>query len=76
MNGEAADNDDFQRTIAQAKGGVYVVIALLGYGTEHDKAERAYRQIEQSNAAHVRVLSFANETNPQTLADALLKMIA
>lgn len=75
-DGEAADNDDFQRTIAQAKGGVYVVIALLGYGTEHDKAERAYRQIEQANPAHVRVLSFANETNPQNLADSLLQMIA
>lgn len=75
-DGEASDNDAFQRTISQAKGGVYVVIALLGYGAEHDKAERAYRRIEQENQAHVRVLSFANETNPQSIAEALLQMIA
>lgn len=75
-DGEAADNDAFERTIAQAKGGVYIVIALLGYGAEHDKAERAYNQIAQNNPAHVKVLSFANETNPQNIASALLEMIA
>jgi hypothetical protein len=74
-DGEADDTDRFAQAISAASGGVYIVVALLGYGTEHDRALNAYKAIENTNA-HVRVLTFGGETNPQVIADALLRMIA
>ncbi len=74
-DGEADDTDQFAQAIAQASGGVYVVLAIIGYGPDHDAALRAYQAIEQNNA-HVRVLPFASETDPQVIARALLRMIA
>jgi hypothetical protein len=74
-DGEADDTDQFARTISNLTGGVYIAIVLIGYGPDHDRAEAAYRAIE-SNNAHVKVLSLAGETDPQTIADALLRMIA
>jgi hypothetical protein len=74
-DGEADDTDPFAHAIAGAAGGVYVVVALIGFGAEHDRALAAYRSIEANNA-HVKVVTLAGETNPQTIADALLRMIA
>ena len=74
-DGEADDTDRFAQAISGAAGGVYIVVALIGYGSEHDRALAAYRRIEETNA-HVKVITFASETNPQTIADALLRMIA
>jgi hypothetical protein len=74
-DGEADDTDRFAQALAGAAGGVYVVVALLGFGAEHDRAMGAYKRIEENNG-HVKVVSFASETNPQTIADALLRMIA
>lgn len=74
-DGEADDTDQFAQAIAGAAGGVYIAIALIGYGAEHDRALAAYRHIEAHNA-HLKVLTFASETNPQVIADALLRMIA
>jgi len=74
-DGEADDTDQFAQTLAQAKGGVYVCIAILGYGQEHDRAFQVYKQIAAQNN-HVRVVSFGSETNPDTVADGLLSMIS
>jgi hypothetical protein len=74
-DGEADDTDQFAQTLAQAKGGVYVCIAILGYGQEHDRALQVYKQIEAQND-HVRVVTFGSETNPDTIADGLLSMIS
>ncbi|MDB5073906.1 MAG: hypothetical protein JWO42_85 [Chloroflexi bacterium] len=73
-DGEALDTDSFADAIAAASGGVYVVIALLGFGDEHDRALAAYQAIEQRNA-HVKVLTLSGETNPEVIADTLLRMI-
>ncbi len=73
-DGEADDSDAFARAIQKASGGVYVTLAIIGYGPEHDAAMRSYQQIEAQNA-HVKVLPFAAETDPQVIARALLKMI-
>lgn len=73
-DGEAEDTDAFSKMIAKAGGSMYVVLAIIGYGHEHDKALRAYQQIAQQNV-HVKVLPFAGETNPETIASALLRMI-
>jgi hypothetical protein len=73
-DGEADDSDAFGRAIQKASGGVYVALAILGYGPEHDAALRSYQQIEAQNA-HVRVLPFGSETDPQVIARALLRML-
>lgn len=73
-DGEADDADQFGHAVAQASGGVYFALAIIGYGPEHDAALRQYKAIEEKNA-HVRVLPFAAETDPNVIARALLKMI-
>jgi hypothetical protein len=73
-DGEADDSDAFGKAIQKASGGVYVALAILGYGPEHDAALRSYQQIEAQNA-HVRVLPFGSETDPQVIARALLRML-
>lgn len=70
-DGEAEDTAQFAQTLAQAKGGVYVCVAILGYGSEHDKALQAYKQIEAQND-HVRVVTFGSETDPEAIAQGLL----
>src|SRR5579864_5403058 len=42
-DGEADDTDRFAQAIAGASGGVYVVIALIGFGNEYDRVLAAYR---------------------------------
>ncbi len=74
-DGEADDTDRFAQAVSGASGGVYVAIALIGFGTEYDRVLAAYRKIEENNG-HVKVLVFGGETNPQVIADALLRMIA
>lgn len=73
-DGEADDTAQFAQALSTASGNVYVVLAIVGYGPDHDAALRAYQAIEQNNA-HVRVLTFASETDPQVIARSLLRMI-
>lgn len=73
-DGEADDTAQFAQALAQASGGVYAVLAILGYGPDHDAALHAYQSIEQNNS-HVRVVTLASETDPQVIAQTLLRMI-
>jgi hypothetical protein len=74
-DGEADDTEAFKNTVARAAGSMYVALAIIGHGTEHDRALQAYQQVEAQNA-HVKVLPFAGETDPSIIANALLRMIA
>ena len=60
--------------MARSAGSMYTVLAIIGYGAEHDRALQAYQQVEAQNA-HVRVMPFAGETDPEKIASALLRMI-
>jgi hypothetical protein len=73
-DGEADDTEAFKNTVARAAGSMYVALAIIGYGAEHDRALRAYQQVEAQNA-HVKVLPFAGETDPEVIAGGLLRMI-
>lgn len=73
-DGEAEDTNEFARAMTQVGGSMYVALAILGFGEEHDRALRAYQQIETQNK-HVKVISFGSETDPQMIAQALLRMI-
>jgi hypothetical protein len=73
-DGEADDTEAFRNTVARSAGSMYVALAIIGYGAEHDRALRAYQQVEAQNA-HVKVLPFASETDPEVIASALLRLI-
>jgi hypothetical protein len=73
-DGEADDTEAFKNAVARAAGNMYIVLAIIGYGPEHDQALQAYQQVEAQNA-HVKVITFAGETDPEKIASALLRMI-
>jgi hypothetical protein len=73
-DGEADDTDTFKNVVARAAGSMYVALAIIGYGPEHDRALQAYQQVEAQNA-HVKVMPFAGETDPEIIARALLNMM-
>jgi uncharacterized protein YegL len=72
-DGEASDEAEFEESLSKSKGGTYVAVAVVGYGPEHDKALAGYQRIAAANN-HVRALSFADTTDPNGLAQALLAM--
>lgn len=74
-DGEAEDTADFANAVAQAKGGVYFVLGIIGYGAEHDAALSRYQSVAQQNP-HVKVISFNSQTDPQVIAKTLLQEIA
>jgi uncharacterized protein YegL len=73
-DGDADDSEQFANTLRQLTDRVYVTLAIIGYGEDHDSAVKTYQKIMEQNA-HVKVLTFGSETNPQVIARALLKMV-
>lgn len=73
-DGEATDIADFEKTLEQAKGGTYVVAAILGYGADHDKTYAAFEAIAAKNN-HVRVVSFGSTTNPDEISSGVLSLL-
>ena len=73
-DGEADDTDAFKDMVARSGGSMYVALAIIGYGPEHDRAYQAYKQVEAQNA-HVKVLTLAGETDPEVIAVALMRMM-
>lgn len=73
-DGEARDIDEFAGMLAKMRGTTYAVIGLFGYGAEHDKALDSWRQVAKDNN-HVRVLTFAGNTDPNDIASTLLTII-
>jgi len=74
-DGDADDHDQFLRELATlAHEKIYVSIAIIGYGTDFNNALKAYKAIEANNA-HVKAMSFGSETNPEVIAQALLRMV-
>ena len=75
IDGEAEDTGEFITMLNRIAGTVYAAIAVVGYGEEHDAALRSFQAVAQTNA-HVRVFSLAEESDPNTVAQSLLRMIA
>ena len=73
-DGEADDTAVFRDMVARSAGSMYTVLAIIGYGPEHDRAVQAYQQVEAQNA-HVKVMPFAGETDPEVIANALTRMM-
>lgn len=72
-DGEALDTEQFAQVLSQAKGGIYIAVAILGYGPAHDAALAAYQQIASTNK-HVRVVTFGATTNANDIAEGLLSI--
>ena len=75
-DGEARDFQKFSDTIKKLSGNIYVELAIIGYGAEHDNALRSYQQSADANPGHVEVRTFGSQTDPQQIAEGLLAMIA
>lgn len=73
-DGEADDTDAFAQTLANSGSGTYVCLAILGYGEEHDRAYAAYSKIAETNK-RVRLVTFADVTDPKTIADGLVSLL-
>lgn len=73
-DGEAQDGAEFAKTLEQQGGHTYVVVAVVGYGPDHDATLKQYRAIEAANK-NVRVVTFDSVTNPATISDSLLALI-
>lgn len=72
-DGEALDTDEFAQVLSQARGGIYICVAILGYGEAHDRALASYQKIAQQNN-HVRVVTFGATTNASEIAQGLLSI--
>jgi len=73
-DGEADDTAEFARELSDdAHGDVFVVLGIVGFGQEHDRAMKSYQALEGN--ANVRVLPFAGESDAKVIADAMLWMI-
>ena len=75
-DGEARDFHQFSQVLVSLKGNIYVELALIGYGAEHETALKDYQQAAASNPGHVEVRTFGSQTDPQEIATGLLQMIA
>ncbi len=53
---------------------MYVIIATVGHGRDHERAVAAYQAIEQRNA-HLKVVNLSG-ADPETISKTLLAMIA
>jgi hypothetical protein len=74
-DGEAADYQDFVAEMEKLRGTVYVVMAVIGYGPEHDQTFNAYKKVEAHHPDNFRVVTFGSETDPQVIADSLLSLM-
>jgi len=73
-DGELTDADQFEATLKATSSRTYVVIALVGYGEEHDRALASYKKIAETNT-RLRVVSFDSETDPMQIAADLLELV-
>jgi len=75
-DGEARDFHQFSQTLKSLSGNIYVELAIVGYGSEHDNALKDYQSAADANPGHVEVRTFGSQTDPQQIANGLLAMIA
>ena len=73
-DGEAKDTDAFAAEMAKVGKSAYIVICIMGFGEEHDRALAVYQKVAEAND-HVRVVSFGNSSDPNRIADAVISMV-
>jgi len=74
-DGDADDHDQFAAALKRlANEKIFVTIAVIGYGPDYTGALETYKGIGHSNPNLVAI-PFGSETNPEAIAEALLKMV-
>jgi len=73
-DGELQDAPEFEEHLKHVKGRMFVEIAVVGYGDDHDKALQHYQKITKKHD-HVRVTPFTNNLNPAVIVKQLLSLI-
>lgn len=73
-DGQAKDGDQFDALLERVSGNMYVIIATVGHGHDHERAIAAYQAIAQRNA-HLKVVNLSG-ADPGTISKTLLAMIA
>jgi len=73
-DGELQDGQEFEQHVKNVKGRVFVEIAVIGFGEDHDKALAHYNKIAETHD-HVRVTAFTDHTDPSILCKQLISLI-
>jgi len=73
-DGELQDAQEFEHHLKHVHGRLFVEIAVVGHGEDHDKALRHYKRISHHHH-HVCVTAFTGETDPRVIAAALLRVV-
>jgi len=73
-DGELQDGHEFEQHLKHVHGRLFVEIAVVGFGEDHDRALHHYRHISHHHH-HVRVTAFTGETDPRTIAAQLLSLV-
>ncbi len=73
-DGELKDEPTFEQALQQDAASEFVVIGVVGHGSEHDAALAAYQRLAQQYP-NVAVMSFGGVTNGDTVAKTLLDLI-
>ena len=74
-DGVMSDLKAFAAKIAGVGDTVKVVMAVHGYGADHDEAVAAYRAVEKQHSDALRVLEITPNTAPDVVADAMLTLL-
>jgi len=73
-DGELQDGHEFEQHLKHVHGRLFVEIAVVGYGEDHDRALKHYRHISHHHH-HVRVTAFTGETDPRVISAQLLSLV-
>jgi len=73
-DGELQDAEEFEKHLKHVHGKVFVEIAVVGYGEDHDRAVRHYQKVTKRHP-HVRASPFTSQTDPAMIARQLLSAV-
>jgi len=73
-DGELEDGQEFEKQLRHVKGTMFVEVAVIGYGKDHDKALQHYEKIAKKYS-HIRVTDFTDGTDPADIVKQLLSLI-
>jgi len=73
-DGELQDGPEFEEHLKTVKGRMFVEIAVVGFGDDHDRALEHYNTIAAEHD-HVRITSFTDHLDPALIVKQLLSLI-
>jgi hypothetical protein len=73
-DGEIQDAEEFERHLARVRGRLFVDIAVVGFGEDHDRALQHYAKISRKHP-HVRANQFSNSEDAEAVARQLLSLV-